>query len=1443
MNALPQETPAATPPAPRRSRWPRALLGLLLGVVTLTALLLGGVAWLWHNPAALQRALQQVPGLQMQGVQGRPNGGPYAVERLQWQGAGGLRVLVEGLAWDDMQWTWRPYAGAWAGVALQRLRATRVQVTTAPAPPAQSQPRQPPQSLELPVEVSAPGLRIGRVEVDAQPAITDIAADLHVGASAGAEHRIEQLQLRRDGLSLGGRAVVGSRGAMALDAQLTASTQPGAAQAWQASARLQGPLQRLMADARIALTDEKTKSTTGAATVQATLAPFAAWPLLALRAQAQDLDLSVLAAGLPRTRLSGRAVLAEPAQAQTLADPLAIELMLDNAEPGAWDAGRLPVAGLQLRLQGRPAQPGRYDFDRLELRLAGGGAAPGQCKAAVEGGVVTGSGQWQDRKLALTLQLRDVHPERLDGRAPMLTVEGQVALSVDGLAAPGSAAAGQPGLAAQLDVDLVGRLPRRTAPPLALQAQATMTQAADGALTLSLTKALARGGAAAATSAVASATGQAQKSAAGQWRVQSAGELRRFDPGVWWPAAAARAGAAQHIDARWSADLGWDGNGTTALTDTITGQARFTLDDSRLLGLPLRGQAALDAGAGQLKADADLQAGANRLKGSGSLARGAVAKAPFQGQLDIDAPELSALSPLAALLPASAAAWWPRAGALNANAKADGTWPVLQSTGSLRVQGLRSHQLAVARADAQWDVSTRSADAPLSLHLESQDLTWDGKRVERIDARLAGSVRAHTLQLRASSPVRPPQWLDVAGAAATSAADGSQLVLDARGSWIPSSAAASTSAGSWRGTLERLHAASRRAPNAPWLAAADLQARVDLDAAHAPIRAELSPGRVTAFGSALSWQQAQWQAAGTAAPQLNLQARLEPMPIAPWLQRLQPQFGWQGDLMVGGTINVRGGERLDADVNFQRTGGDLSLTIEGVTRALGLSDVHVGLAAHDGLWEFTQALVGRNVGIVGGLQSLRTSAQALWPAPDAPLTGGLSLQVPELGLWAPWLPPGWRLGGQLRVAASFAGTAGAPQYRGDITGEELAVRNIFEGIDLRRGALAMALAGNQATVDRLEFRDGREGDEAGSLRVTGRVDFGSEPRATLRAVTQKLRVLDRFDRRVSLSGSADLDLQAQRQSITGSFTIDDGVFDATQADAPASDADVLVINRAPLKAATGRVAAVPVPPQPRVPIAAPPGSAASTGPASVAAPVPSPFGQANVDLRVDLGRSLRLRGRGLDTLLRGSLRVTTPGGHLSVVGTVDAEEGTYTAYGQNLRIERGGLRFDGEVATPQLDFLALRADIDTRVGVIVTGSVINPRVRLYSEPELGQLDTLTWLLLGRAPEGLGRDDAALLQRAALALLAGEQGGNGIVQRLGLDELSLRRGGSTDGTAGETVLSLGKQLSKRLYVGYEQALGAATGTVALIYRIADRLTLRARTGFDNSIDAIWTWRWD
>jgi translocation and assembly module TamB len=439
--------------------------------------------------------------------------------------------------------------------------------------------------------------------------------------------------------------------------------------------------------------------------------------------------------------------------------------------------------------------------------------------------------------------------------------------------------------------------------------------------------------------------------------------------------------------------------------------------------------------------------------------------------------------------------------------------------------------------------------------------------------------------------------------------------------------------------------------------------------------------------------------------------------------------------------------------------------------------------------------------------------------------------VPQVGTWNRWLPVGWRIGGDLHASASIEGTLGAPQYRGRVEGSGLSVRNLFQGVDLRGGTLAAVLNGTDARFERLVF----SGADKGELRMTGTASFGAAPRADLQVTADHFVALGRVDRRIVVSGQADVGLQGQQIDVKGRFGVDEGVIDVSQSDAPHLDSDVVVVNRRiDLESPTQRAArAAPVAQQ-----------SSADGAAAPDRPATSPFRNTDVAILIDLGSDLRLRGHGLDTLLKGQLRITTPDGQLAVNGTVRAVSGTFKAYGQNLAIERGVIVFNGDVSTPRLDILAVRPDIDTRVGVTVQGNAVNPRIRLYSEPDMSEMDKLSWLVLGRAPSGLGGNDTALLQRAAMALLAGEGGGEseGILKKLGLDELSVS-GVSPGSDLGSAVVSVGKQLSKRLFVGYERGLNSAAGSWNLIYRIARQFTLRAKGGSESALDAIWTWRWD
>ena len=1404
---------AATPPLRwRRRRWPWALLAGLLALGLLTPV---GLWWAFnHQPAALPWLLLRVPGLRVEGVQGTPGSGHILVKQLSWQApaapgqaAQGGRLTITGLAVALAPLGWRPYPGAWVSLHLPQVTADRVVWRSATGPGGAPQP---PADLRLPLTIQIDQLLIRQLLIDDQPAISGLTARLGLGLDGGARHRLDDLAAAWQGSGLAGSAQIDSAAPLALTALLAAQRNGPAP--WTALLNLRGPLARLDADLRITGLPVAGRPPVTARppslTARASLRPFAPWPLGALTLATQGLDLSALLPGWPQTALSGQAQV----QSSGLDQPATARITLANLLPGAWDQHRLPIAQLTLTCRATPRLPDQLEIEQFETQLA---------DSAGPAGRITGQGRWQHDSLMVDLNVSDLQPARLHHSAAALRLGGPVQLQLSGLARAGAAAA-------PLQAKLTARLSGRALDGSGLPVTLAVTASGDAGH-VQITEARAQAG-----QASAQATLEARAEPAG-WRLKGQVSLTRFDPRPWWRGAERSAWRLGPHRLNASADLNllWRGLEASAAApaaapDTglppavervlaaLDGDASAQIQDSLVAGVLIAGSLRLQRSAQGSTGSAQLDLAGNRVTVQGR--RGTPAAAD-QWRLQWQAPDLAALAPLGRL---AAQAWpalgayWPEAGALSGEASASGRWPAWRTQGEVQALGLRAGTLGLQSATLNWSTGDH-AEAPLSVQLRASGLADGDRRLDALSAGITGSLRQHTLDLQLDSAAKPPAWTETLLGPAGS---GTRLQLKGQGQWLASSPgdrATETSAlppGSWRlqGLQLQGGARDKQGGSRPWLAAQDLSAELQVGAGGQALALRLAPGRLQLLDTALRWQEATWTAAAPDRPaRLDLAAELERFDIAALLTRAQPTQGWGGNLTVGGRIDVHSTGRFDADLVLERLAGDLSLTDDlGATQALGMTDLRLALSAHDGLWQFAQGAAGRSLGEMAGAQVLRTSADRFWPPADAPLQGVIEARVANLGIWGTWVPPGWRLAGKLRTSASFAGTRSAPEVRGEMVGSGLGVRNLLQGVSVSDGDLALTLSGESARIDRFRFKGGD-----GQLTLTGQARLGAKPGATLSLQAEHFRVLGRIDRRLVASGQAALVLDAQQLRLDGAFSIDEGLIDLSHGDAPTLDADVLVRR-----------------------------SGAGPLPAAEAArnnALTGPLRQPQVHLKIALGQQLKLRGHGVDTGLRGELNVTSPDGKLALHGTVRTEGGTVAAYGQKLEIERGAVTFNGALDNPVLDVLAIRPNLDVKVGVTVSGAAQRPRIRLVSEPELADYDKLSWLVLGRSPDGLGRTDTALLQRAALALLSGEGRSptDALLEGIGLTDFSVRQ---SDGDTRETIVSLGKQLSRRWYLGYERSVNATTGTWQLIYRIAQRFTLRAQSGNDNALDVIWSWRW-
>lgn len=1366
-------------------------VGLLLAAL---ALVVCGAWAMLHNAWTTRQLLNWVPGLTVQAPQGALLG-DFRAERVVLALPRGGQLALEQPVWRGLALRWDAGAPYQFGLRADALGAARLDLQWVAAPPEPQPATQPPTDLVLPVSLDVTHLQLGEIRSNLLGEVVVSGLDAAValqspvdGSQAG--HRVVLRALALQGgpvprWGLRGEARVLARGAMTVAATLVAERAAETAQGdtGELNVAVEGPLRRLVWRAAGALA--RPGEAPASVQMNGVLDPFAPWPVLALAGTLKDLDLSGWHAGWPRTGLNATVSLAP----QEGGVGLSGEVAVTNSQAGALDAGRVPLRALKARMQWQ-ALPGQTPWEEwlrgavvdLEARLP---VTPGR---GVDEATLFIQGQpGHDEGVRVRWQALDARA--LHGAAPDLSTQASVTLRPQWQGASLSGASLQGEMSGTH-----GRAAQSQPVRLTLDAQYR-----PGEILLRSFNLRAGGGQADVT------TGRFQWHEAGGWQADAAARFQALDPSVWlpWPAA---------VQGRHALN----GRLVLAVDADWRGQAELQLDDSVLAGVPVAAQLQWRSpkDVARMALQAQARAGGNTVEGKVLVPwrRGAQGQwepvRGLNGEFQVQAPHLAALGPLAPL-------WRGRdvQGRLSAQVRFQGEWPAIETDGQMQAHallhlGADGTRVQLGSVTAQWDWRGGQAQAPVALQARLEDLQLDAVRVDEATFSLDGTVGAHQGRWQMLA-VLPPSGEAAQRWRAMGSLQGQGRVA--------------AEVGEWRGHLREVRVTQETPSVQEWVRVADLPLSWRQDADSASWRV----GAASLELAGLPWRvtQAMWQRPrGGEGAQGELQADLvlEPFQVARWATNWRLRDDVSGDLVVAGSVRLRHSAQAPWQLQAQlsRQSGDLSV-IEaaiqgGQAQRLGIREARVTLQADQGVWELTQELDGRTLGTVKGRQRVTVSDPHRLPAAADPVSGELVLQVESLRPWGNWLPAGWRLGGRLDARAQMGGTLGGPRFSGRVTGDNLSASQLLEGIAVSQGRLVLELEGERARLLELSLQDGL----GGQLRVTGQAELGEQPLANLDATATRFAALQRVDRRVVVSGQLQARLAQDDVQARGQLRVDEGLIDISRSDAPTIGDDVRVINRP----------GVPDDPE----------EAGGRNGRDV---------QRRVDVAVgiDLGERLRLRGRGLEATLMGQLRFTTPANRPSLSGTINVRDGVYAAYGQKLVIDRGGITFTGPIENPRLDLRAMRAQSpaaqadDVKVGVTITGTAQDPRIRLYSEPAMSETEKLSWLLLGRAPTGLDGADIGLLQTAAVALLSGEGGGpsDTLVSRLGLDELSIRQ---TDGTVRETVVNVGKQVSERWYVGYERNLNATAGNWQLIYRVAQRFTLRAQAGEDNALDLIWQFRW-
>jgi len=1349
---------------------------IVIGALLLLLALAVGAVLFARSTRALQWAASQLSTAVEQA------GGRLAFTDLSgslFTAIGAARIDYEQVDGTRATLTGVQIAPSLAALWHRQLVFDRIAIATAGIErPASDEPAVEPQSLALPIEVRVDRATVDRLSWRSGTTAIELAGLDFAYRGGPDRHEVDALSVRMPGLAGPAEAdmVVLTLGGR-IDARAPFALAAKLGVSADALGRAEAVLGGRLAEVGI----DGTLAGNAArewlkARVTATIAPFSTTMLASLRLAAEDVDAAVVSKGAPRTALD---VEVEAHVASGV--PVRGRVRVVNRLPGAVGAGRIPVTGLDAGFEFELAAR-RGVLAPLRVALAGGGSVEGRGTVALP---VDGKGPAFDTTWQLVVAGLDL--KAIDARLAPTRLSGKVGLALTPDRQRFDVALDQRGDGA-LHLEAVGQ---RTGPDLVL----------DRLL-------LRAGGMAAAAGAAGSDDGEAS----GRGRIRLDGErafegelqLRAFDPsrfiaaagaaGVPGAAEAAKAGVPPAsinatVSARGRLQPSWQARIDATLAPSRVALSAPSTAEPSPRTLALRGRVRGQFSAERIEdADILLSSGRNTLRATGSNGTPA---SVLEVVLDANEPSL--------FLPGAA-------GQLNAVASLTGNLRAPAAKFNLKGSRLSYAGQAASQLGATGDADLSRNPPRFDVALDARALTIAGAALSQANLRFGGTTTAHSLSLALrgadvdaklllegglTTPLSAarPRW---AGRLVEARNDGRYPVQLAAPAALELSpvlamlAPARLQVGEGRVQVDELRWEPGRLATRGSLSAFPAGGLVDLLMSPSP-----SPGA----GPAQAGAAAKGSPAATAKAKTNASANANaanPNPKA----ATPSASGYDSTLRIGGQWALASTPRLNGTVTLRREDGDVALR-GNPPFALGLSRVELDA-------RFVDDRLQAQARIEGSALGEATATLALEPSPAlsmaSPMVLRADLAIRTLKPFERYVGAFADIDGALVARVEATGTPSKPLIAGSLRGERLRFNAPQIGVALRDGRLDARLADGVLDIVQLEAVAG-EGTFSAKGRVPLREGISA---ATLAWRADRMTLLSRPDRRLVVDGSGTLAAEKNRLVLAGQVVAREGYIEFGRSTRTVLGEDVVVVGR-------------------------------SAKPA--AGPARSPLA---VRLDLDLGNAFRVVGSGLDALIAGKIRIASADdGALRAVGTIATERGTFAAFGQRLEVSRGQLVFNGPIDNPGIEVVALRRLPSVEIGVEITGTVRALRVRTTSNPPMSQGERLSWLVLGRSLESASQADVAMVAGIAGSMM----GGDGvpmtrrIAEAFGLDDIGI--GNSSTGAIAGQVLTVGKRLSDRVYIAYEQAVSTATYLLRVDFELRRFVSLRAEAGAVSSFGIFYT----
>lgn len=582
--------------------------------------------------------------------------------------------------------------------------------------------------------------------------------------------------------------------------------------------------------------------------------------------------------------------------------------------------------------------------------------------------------------------------------------------------------------------------------------------------------------------------------------------------------------------------------------------------------------------------------------------------------------------------------------------------------------------------------------------------------------------------------------------------------------------------------------------------------RVDVGSEHL----NLSGARWGAFGGSLNLEKLSWRQGQS----LVTKGSINNIQVAQ-IMNLLPKASFEPTLVLAGEWDLAYSNNASGFVRIYRQGGDLAIPVSTNRKtSLGISELDLSAklqGARINLNLDAKTQFGYGNAKLGIAQSVGNSIM------NVPLDGTLSLNIPDFQTFRLFLPVSTQLRGRLNANLKISGTAANPAVMGTIAGDEIWVRERNSGLRLGDGTLRAKFEGRKLVLEQLTFLStstrrvaSAEGETVrrGEVRAQGVIQMvGNTPDVNIDVIFERFSVFDKPNRRLVLSGKNNILYNVSNgATLVGNLKVDYGRFDMPTAGTPTLDDDVVVLGREQEQSGD------------RTPI--------------------------SLDITIDLGERFKFSGQGLNVRLKGNMRIQSRAGQpVQANGQISLVDGRFRAYGQDLDIERGVIAFVGPIDNPVLNLRAVRRFSPVGAGVEVTGTLDTPRIVLVTTEPMSQKDKLAWLVLGRASSGDG-DDSALAASAGAWIAGSLNDKVGFLDDIGVITRAQRTNSNGEVSPAEQFLTVGRQVTNDIYIGYEYGLNTADQAVKIAYRLSNAWQLILRAGQDStSVETRYTVRFD